>query len=299
MQNIHGILLVIAAMAGFTIEDTLIKRMSQDIPVGQLLIILGLASTVIFALIARVRGHDIFARAAWRPMFLWRALAEATAAMAFVTSLSLVDISVVAAVFQATPLVITMGAALFLGEDVGWRRWTAIGLGFVGVLMIIRPGVAGFEPAALIVLISVCAIAARDLITRRIDANVSSFVISFQGFGVAIPAGFLLLALSGDGPTAMTPAHGAMMLGAVVVGALSYYGIVQAMRLGEAAAVTPFRYTRLLFSLVVGVTGFGEHPDTMTLAGAALIIATGLYTFVREQRLARRQRRDLAGNPNI
>ena len=299
MQNVHGILLVIAAMAGFTIEDTLIKRMSQDIPVGQILIIIGLSSTLLFAFMARHRGHAIFARAAWRPMFLWRALAEAMASMAFVTSLSLVDISVVAAVFQATPLVITMGAALFLGEDVGWRRWSAIAIGFIGVLIIIRPGVAGFEPAALIVLISVCAIAARDLITRRMDTNVSSFVIAFQGSGAVIPAGFLLLALAGEGPQTMTATHGTMMLVAIAVGALSYYGIVQAMRLGEAAAVTPFRYTRLLFSLIVGVTIFGEHPDTMTLAGAALIIATGLYTFIREQRLARRQRRDLPGNPNI
>jgi drug/metabolite transporter (DMT)-like permease len=248
---------------------------------------------------ARHRGHAIFARAAWRPMFLWRALAEAMASMAFVTSLSLVDISVVAAVFQATPLVITMGAALFLGEDVGWRRWSAIAIGFIGVLIIIRPGVAGFEPAALIVLISVCAIAARDLITRRMDTNVSSFVIAFQGSGAVIPAGFLLLALAGEGPQTMTAPHGTMMLVAIAVGALSYYGIVQAMRLGEAAAVTPFRYTRLLFSLIVGVTIFGEHPDTLTLAGATLIIATGLYTFIREQRLARRQRRDLPGNPNI
>ena len=299
MQNVHGILLVIAAMAGFTIEDTLIKRMSQDIPVGQILIIIGLSSTLLFAFMARHRGHAIFARAAWRPMFLWRALAEAMASMAFVTSLSLVDISVVAAVFQATPLVITMGAALFLGEDVGWRRWSAIAIGFIGVLIIIRPGVAGFEPAALIVLISVCAIAARDLITRRMDTNVSSFVIAFQGSGAVIPAGFLLLALAGEGPQTMTVTHGTMMLVAIAVGALSYYGIVQAMRLGEAAAVTPFRYTRLLFSLIVGVTIFGEHPDTLTLAGAALIIATGLYTFIREQRLARRQRRDLPGNPNI
>ncbi|MGR3313152.1 DMT family transporter [Roseovarius indicus] len=299
MQNVHGILLVIAAMAGFTIEDTLIKRMSQDIPVGQILIIIGLSSTLLFAFMARHRGHAIFARAAWRPMFLWRALAEAMASMAFVTSLSLIDISVVAAVFQATPLVITMGAALFLGEDVGWRRWSAIAIGFIGVLIIIRPGVAGFEPAALIVLISVCAIAARDLITRRMDTNVSSFVIAFQGSGAVIPAGFLLLALAGEGPQTMTATHGTMMLVAIAVGALSYYGIVQAMRLGEAAAVTPFRYTRLLFSLIVGVTIFGEHPDTLTLAGAALIIATGLYTFIREQRLARRQRRDLPGNPNI
>lgn len=294
MQNVHGILLVIAAMAGFTVEDMIIKQLSQSLPVGQILVLLGIGSATIFALVSIVRGHNILARAAWRRPFLLRALAEATAAMAFVTSLSLVDISVVAAVFQVTPLAITMGAALFLGEEVGWRRWSAICLGFLGVLMIIRPGFAGFEPAALFVLISVAAVAARDLITRRIDVAVSSFVVSFQGFAAVVPAGLVLLALSGAGPQAITAPQGAMILGAVVFGALAYYGIVQAMRIGEAAAVTPFRYTRLLFSLFVGVVVFGERPDAMTLSGAALVIGTGLYTFVREQRLARRKRRGLA-----
>lgn len=294
MQNVHGILLVIASMAGFTIEDALIKQLSQTLPVGQVLILLGVGSAVIFALLAQMRGHNILARAAWRPPFLLRALAEATAAMAFVTSLSLVDISVVAAVFQATPLVITMGAALFLGEEVGWRRWSAICLGFLGVLMIIRPGLSGFEPAALFVLISVAAVAARDLITRRIDVAVSSFVVSFQGFAAVVPAGAVLLAVSGTGPQPVALPQAAMMGGAVVFGALAYYGIVQAMRIGEAAAVTPFRYTRLLFSLIVGVVVFNERPDAMTLAGAALVIGTGLYTFLREQRLARRKRRGLA-----
>ena len=208
--------------------------------------------------------------------------------MAFVTALSLVDISVVAAVFQATPLFITMGAALFLGEEVGWRRWSAIGIGFLGVLMIIRPGLSGFEPAALFVLISVAGVAARDLITRRIDVAVSSFVVSFQGFAALVPAGAVLLLLGDAGPQAVNLTSGAMVLGAAIFGAASYYGIVQAMRIADAAVVTPFRYTRLLFSLAVGVIVFGERPDMMTLLGAGLVIGTGLYTFLREQRLARR-----------
>jgi len=289
MQNVHGILLVIAAMAGFTVEDMFIKQLSQGLPVGQILILLGCGSAAVFAALAG--GRAILARAAWRPLFLLRALSEATAAMAFVTALSLVDISVVAAVFQATPLVITMGAALFLGEEVGWRRWSAITLGFAGVLMIIRPGLAGFEPAALFVLISVCAVATRDLVTRRIDVAVSSFVVSFQGFAAVIPAGAAMLAFSGQGATAMTGGQGAMLLAGIVFGALAYYAIVQAMRIGDAGAVTPFRYTRLLFALLAGVLVFGERPDTMTLTGAGLVIGTGLYTFLREQRLARAARR--------
>ncbi|WP_397541472.1 EamA family transporter [Roseovarius salis] len=291
MQNIQGIMLVIAAMAGFTVEDMVIKHLSQAVPVGQILVLIGFSSAMIFAVMSAIRGQSVLARAAWRPIFLVRAIAEATAAMAFVTALSLVDISVVAAVFQATPLVITMGAALFLGEAVGWRRWSAIALGLVGVLMIIRPGLSGFEPDALFVLISVCAVATRDLVTRRIDVAVSSTVVSFQGFAAVIPAGAAMLLVSGTAPVSMSWDEVAMLLVAIVFGALAYYAIVQAMRIGDAGAVTPFRYTRLLFSLLVGVLVFGERPDPLTLLGAALVIGTGLYTFLREHRLARRARR--------
>lgn len=291
MSNIHGILLVVAAMAGFTIEDMLIKQLTVALPVGQVLIMLGVASACVFAALARFRGHRIFVSAAWRPVFLLRALAEAAAALSFVTALSLVDLSVVAAVFQATPLVITMGAALFLGEEVGWRRWSAIGLGFIGMLIIIRPGLSGFEPAVLFVLITVAAIATRDLITRRMDVAVPSMVIAFQGFAVLVPAGAVLLLLGAAPAQALEGLEPWMMLGAVITGASAYYCIVHAMRIADASAVMPFRYTRLLFSLIAGVLVFGERPDALTLAGAGLIMGSGLYTFLREQHIARRARR--------
>ena len=291
MQNVHGILLVIAAMAGFTIEDMFIKQLTATIPVGQILIILGLVSAATFAVMTWTKRQRLSAWAAWRRPFLLRALAEAVAAMAFATSLALVDISVVAAVFQTTPLVITMGAALFLGETVGWRRWSAIGLGFVGVLMIIRPGFAGFDPAVLLVLVAVAGVTTRDLVTRRMDTAVSSTVVSFQGFAAIVPAGIFLLFVTGEAPQTLSSTNWMMMAGAVVFSVLAYYSIVQATRISEASVITPFRYTRLLFSLLVGIFVFHERPDAMTLAGAALIIGSGLYTFLREQQVARRERR--------
>ncbi len=126
MENLRGILFILLAMFAFTVEDTFIKQLSGTIAVGQILLLIGIGSASIFAVAAVLRRKRLFAREAWRGSFLWRMLAEACAAMAFATSLSLVDISVVAAVFQATPLAITLGAALFLGEEVGWRRWSAI-----------------------------------------------------------------------------------------------------------------------------------------------------------------------------
>ncbi|QAX29950.1 DMT family transporter [Leisingera sp. NJS204] len=294
MNNLHGILLVIASMAFFTLEDMFIKRLSATLPVGQILVFLGLGSGLVFAVMAKMQGHRLMAARAWRKKPVMRAAMEAVSAMGFASALALVDISTVAAVFQATPLVITMGAALFLKEDVGWRRWLAICVGFAGVLLIIRPGLDGFEPAALLVVVAVLGVAARDLMTRTMDSGVPSTVLSFQAFMAVIPAGVLLLIFTPGDAQALAGGEWMMMAGGVLFGVLGYYGIVTATRVGDASAVTPFRYTRLLFSILAGVIVFGERPDTMTLAGSALIIASGLYTFVREQRLARRARRAAA-----
>lgn len=290
MNNLNGILFVIASMAAFTMEDMFIKRLSGEIPVGQILIMLGIGSGAVFAAVALYKGDNLFASAAWRGAVVLRTLSEAVGAMAFASALAVVDISTVAAVFQALPLVITMGAALFLGEQVGWRRWSAICVGFAGVLLIVRPGLAGFDPSVLLVLFAVLAIAARDLLTRLVDTTVSSAVVSFQAFASLILAGGLLLAVTPGEATIIDGRQALMMLGGIAFGVAGYYAIVVATRIGDASAITPFRYSRLLFSILVGVLVFGERPDALTLAGAALIIGSGLYTFVRERRLARRAR---------
>ncbi len=287
MNNLNGIFLVIASMAGFTLEDMFIKQLSVTIPVGQIMLVLGFSGAVIFAVMARFKGRNLLARNAWTRTMMARALFEAIAALAFVTSLALVPLSTVSSVFQATPLAITMGAALFFGEQVGWRRWSAIIVGFIGVLLIIRPGYSDFDPKIFFVLIAVLAVAMRDLITRLIDENVASTVVSCQGFAALMIAGAVLLLVTPDTLTAVNTFEIGYFIGGIVFGVSGYYAIVVAMRIGDASAITPFRYTRLLFSLIVGVTVFHEHPDNTTLIGAGIIIASGLYTFLRERRLAK------------
>ncbi|MQY41235.1 EamA family transporter [Epibacterium sp. SM1969] len=287
MNNVRGILLVLLAMVGFTLEDTFIKALTGGMAVGQVLMLIGLGSASVFALFASVRGENILGARAWQPLPLLRAFTEAFSAVAYATALSKVDISTVAAVFQATPLVITMGAALFLGEQVGWRRWSAIGVGFIGVIMIIRPGLNGFEPAALWVLIAVLGVATRDLLTRVLSADVPSTVVSFQAFATIIPAGLFLMFVNNSSFSVPHGADWAMIVGGVLFGVMGYYSIVVAMRIGDAAVVTPFRYTRLLFSILIGAVVFAERPDLMTLAGSSLVIGSGLYTFLRERRLQR------------
>ena len=215
-------------------------------------------------------------------------LAEAVAAVAFVTSLSLVPISTVAAVFQVTPLTITMGAALFLGERVGWRRWLAVLVGFIGVLLIIRPGFGGFNPSVLWVLVAVLGVAVRDLVTRVIPAQVESSVISFQAFASLIVAGAICVLVS---PQVMVPIAGKELVyfGCTIVFSISgYYAIVSAVRVGNASIVASFRYSRLLFSLLVGIFIFNESVDMLTLVGSVIIIGSGLYTYLREHKMATR-----------
>ncbi len=287
MNNVNGILLVIVSMAAFSIEDMFIKKLSAGVPTGQIMFALGVVCLVVFLTMAVVQRKRVFLAEAWGPLPLIRAAAEGFGALLFITALSLIDLSTVAAVFQAMPLVVTMGAALFLGEQVGWRRWSAIGIGFIGVLMIIRPGMEGFQPETLLVVATVIAIAARDLITRRINANVASAVVAFQAYFALTIVGIVLMIVSPQPVASMEPSLMRALAGAVTFGVLGYYTIVHATRVGEASALTPFRYTRLVFSLTIGVLILGERPDAMTLAGATLIIGSGLYAFLRERRLAR------------
>jgi drug/metabolite transporter (DMT)-like permease len=274
-------------MAAFTLEDMFIKQLTASVAPGQILIVLGLICAGVFFCMALFSRQRIFVAVAWQPLPMIRAMAEAVSAVAFVTALSMVDLSMVAAVFQAMPLAVTMGAALFLGEHVGWRRWSAIGVGFIGVLMIIRPGLEGFRPESLFVVVAVIGVAARDLITRRLDPRISSAVVSSQAYLALVVGGAVLMILGAHPVEPLQAEQIGSYAGAVVFGVLGYYGIVTAMRVGEASAVTPFRYTRLLFSILAGVLVFNERPDLMTLAGSTLIIGSGLYTFIRERRLAR------------
>ncbi|NOD78060.1 MULTISPECIES: DMT family transporter [unclassified Ruegeria] len=287
MNNVNGILLLIGSMAAFALEDMFIKVLSVSVPTGQIMVFLGLVCGVVFAILSLVSRKRIFDPVAWQLLPMVRAATEGVGAVTFVTALSLIDLSTVAAVFQAMPLAVTMGAALFLGEQVGWRRWSAIGVGFIGVLMIIRPGLEGFQPESLFVVLTVIAIAARDLITRKLDVRVASTVVAMQAYIAVALAGGLLMAMSGASFTPLQDGQALPYLGAVGFGVIGYYGIVTAMRVGEASALMPFRYTRLVFSILAGMLMFGERPDVLTMAGATLIIGSGLYTFVRERRLAR------------
>lgn len=282
MDNLRGILLMVAAMAGFALEDTAIKMLSESLPVGQILIWLGFGGGLIFAVLARIRGQKLLDPALWTPLLIVRHLGELLGTLAMVSALSRIPLTTVAGILQAMPLTVTLGAALFLGAPVGWLRWLAILIGLSGVLLMIRPGMDTFEPASLFALGAVVFLSIRDLATRAAPAQVSSLVMSCYGFVAAGIAGIVLMAF---GPPAapLNPTLFAWLAFGITVGVSGYYAIVAAMRVGDVATVTPFRYTRLIFAMILGILVFGERPDAPTLIGAAIVIASGLYTLWREK----------------
>lgn len=275
-----------AAMAGFAVEDMLLKAAARELPVGEILIIFGSLGAVAFAGLARRRGERVLHPALMTRPLLLRAGFESAGRLFYTLAIALTPLSSASAILQATPLVVVAGAALLLGERVGWRRWLAIGLGFLGVLIILRPGLEAFTALSLLAVLGTLGFAGRDLATRAAPPALSNFQLGTWGFAAMVPPGALLLATSG-GAALPSPAATALLLAATAVGVGAYFALTVAMRTGEVAAVTPFRYTRLVFAMALGTLVFAERPDAATLAGAALVVATGLYTLWRSARARR------------
>ena len=285
MDNLRGAAIMVLAMLGFAIEDMFIKMLAGAVPVGQILMLLGTGGSLIFAVIVRLQGRALFERAMWSGPVLTRAAGEIIGTVGFVNAIVFTTLSSASAILQATPLVVTLGAAVFLSEPVGWRRWSAILIGFFGVLMIVRPGLAGFTPLSLFAVLGVLGLAVRDLATRKTTKSLSTMQLSFLGFLAIVPAGAGLIAFGPDVLTPMSLRSLGIMSIALVIGVVAYYGIVAAMRVGDISFVTPFRYTRLIFALILGASIFGDRPDKWTLIGAAIIVASGIYTVWRERRI--------------
>jgi drug/metabolite transporter (DMT)-like permease len=183
--------------------------------------------------------------------------------------------------------VVTLGAAVLFREEVGWQRWLAMAVGFVGVMIVIRPGLEGFEPASLWAVLAVGGLSVRDVSTRRVPSTIVTMHLAFSGFVAVGVLGTGMLLVTGGVivPTQLQLGH---LAGALASGIISYWAITEAMRVGDVSVVAPFRYSRLIFALIIGVLAFRERPDFFTLLGATLIITSGLYTLNRE----RQRRRD-------
>lgn len=289
IENLRGALLMILAMAGFALEDALVKTvLTRGMPIGQVFLFLGLAGGFAFALLANRRGRCALSPAFFHPAVLARNAGEIIGTSAYVTALALIPLSLLGALLQAMPIFVVLGAILFLGERVGWRRWGAIAAGLIGVLIILRPGAEDFDPNALWGVLAALGLAARDVVTRRVPVTTHPLQLGSWGFFMLVPVGAVMLNLSG-GAVRPDGAEIGLLLGALALGMVGYYALTLAVGIGEIAYVTPFRYTRLVFALAIGFTFFGERLDRMTLAGAGLVVGAGIYALWRERRNAARR----------
>ena len=287
-DNMRGAAFMAAGMTAFTVNDAFVKALGGEIPVFQIIFLRGLGVSLALVALAAALGHLRLRQSArdWRLMLI-RALAEAAGAFLFITALTHMPIANVSAILQALPLTVALAGALFLKEPLGWRRLSAILIGFAGVLLIVRPGGSDFNQYSIFALATVAVVTLRDIVVRRMSKELPSVLVSLSA-SVVVTATAGVAALFVD----WSPIGGreAGLLGCAMLSLIGgYIFSVAAMRSGELGFVAPFRYTSLLVALVIGVVVFGEVPRLLTLLGAAIVMGTGLFTLWRERRLRLRR----------
>lgn len=284
-DNTKGALLMMCSMAAFTFNDTMVKSLGPDVPLFQMLFLRGVVASALIYLLAKSLGKLRWqlSRHDWGLVAL-RTLSEIGAAYFFITALYHMPIANMTAVLQILPLTVTLGGALFFGEAVGWRRASAIAAGFCGMLLIVRPGPDGFDQYALYALVAVGFVTLRDLATRKMSSDVPSLTVTLvASLGVMLFAGVASL---GSEWVVMDLRQWMLLTGAAVFILGGYLFSVLVMRVGEISFIAPFRYSSLLWALMLGYVVFGDWPDPITLTGAAIVVAAGVFTLIRGRRLS-------------
>ncbi len=285
-DNMLGSLYMIGSMTAFVSSDAIMKSLAEELTLYQAICLRGLISTSLLGALAwhqgafntMPRGRDFW-------LILVRTLADLGAAVCFLTALFHLELGLISAIVQAVPLALTLAGAWFLGHKVGWRRYAAIIIGFIGVLLIVKPGADGFNNYSLLALASVAFVVLRDLVTRGLSQQTPSLLVAFFASAAVTLMGTLVAA------TSTWPANlGGPLVTLFFCAFLLVFGLifaVTAMRVGEVAVVSPFRYTAILVAVVVGYFAFGEIPDTWAVIGSLIVVGSGVYTFYRERVLAR------------
>lgn len=272
---------MVTAMGFLTLADLLIKIASQTLPIGQVMIFYGVGSIIVFWALMSFRGEPIRLSPITDPAVLLRNIGDLIAINGMCLALVYVPISTIGAVIQTVPLMVTAAAALFLKERVGTRRASAIFIGFLGTLLIIQPGTANFDIAAIFVFIAAVGMTLRDISTKLVRENFSTSLLTFYTSILFILSGGVLLIITGG---ASVPDIGmiAVLAATVVFGSLGFFFTTEALRMGDVSVVIPFRYTRILFSLAAGILVLGEQVNAIMLFGILLTILSGLYIWRRE-----------------
>jgi drug/metabolite transporter (DMT)-like permease len=281
--NVIGMCWMIFAMACFALEDTFLKLVLQVLPVGQLLIVHGIGGVIVFGIILRMQNQPLFIRDVFSIPMRVRLFFELMGRVCYTAALALVPLSAMTAILQATPIVVVASAVILFGEKIGPRRWFAIALGLLGVMIIIRPTSDQFTIYSVLAIFGMFGFAGRDLASRAAPKTISTALLGFYGFITVFIAGVIITLSKGGAFVSLTTSVLGGITGSVVFGVAAYVALMKAMRTGEVSAVTPFRYTRIVFGLACGVLFFGETLDGYMLLGSALVVLSGLFILHRSR----------------
>lgn len=298
-ENTQGAIFMAVSMLGYVVNDTFVKLAASELDLYQTIFLRGLVITCILYALLRRTSRLSELRQHLSGILILRVTAEIVGTVAFLNALVALPIANVTAILQVVPLAVALGAALFLGERVGWRRYVAIVVGFAGMLMVVRPDAGGFNRFAVLALVAVLMVTIRDLATRRLPAEVPSALVAFLT-GVAIAVSGLVISL-GTGWEPMTASSLLAIGGAAVFLSMGYVFSVKTVRIGDLSFSAPMRYTVLLWAIILGWLVFDEVPDAWTIIGSTVIVLSGLYAFARERAIGAEppRRRGFRSRPGV
>ncbi|HEX3216520.1 MAG TPA: DMT family transporter [Aestuariivirgaceae bacterium] len=284
----RGGMLMSLSMFCFILNDTVTKLLSTKVGIGEFVFLRGLFATAMILGLVALTGHFRRLHLALDRVVVVRALFDLLATGLFIAALFHMPLPNVTAVMQAVPITATLMTMIVFKERVEAWQLVAIVVGLLGVLLIIKPGTSGFNPAVVLAATAMVAVAIRDLVTRRIGPQIPSAVVTLTTAFLVMLGGALWSAVEGLAPMApQTAATLALAAAFLIAGQLL---MVQAVRVAGIAATTPFRYTNVVWALVLGWAIFGFIPDSLAFIGIVLIAGSGLYTIL-EPTLKQRQRR--------
>jgi drug/metabolite transporter (DMT)-like permease len=271
-ENFLGSFLMVVAMAAFAVEDSIIKHVSSLLPVGQILFLLGVGGALTFSGLALILRKEICPNGVFTTPMHFRVISEITGRVFYSSALALTPLASSTMILQATPLVVVVGAAVLFKEKVSALRWVAVLLGFFGVLIIIDPGSESFSFLSILAVLGMFGFAGRDLASRAVPKSLNIFALGVHGF-MSIALSGIVLTLYYDAPI-ISPDFRSwlyLFLG-VFLGTIGYSALISAMRIGEVSAITPFRYSRVIFGLAISIFFFGESITLTAALGCGLII---------------------------
>lgn len=295
-DNRLGIAAMVVAMTLFIVNDTLLKLASTGFAPGQIMMVRGVFATAIVLALVIATGQASKVRAVVAPRVLLRSTLEAVTAFLFIVSLAHLPLANITAIIQTTPIIMTLIAVVMGLEQVRWRRWTAIVVGFAGVILIVRPSTQDFSIYSVLLLLSALIVSFRDLLTRAIGPEVPTVIVTLSSTFLVTLAGALLVSVENWSPFAWKEI--ALLAAAAVLVTAGNLCIIVAFRRSEVSVVSPFRYSNVLLAIVLGYLVFGELPDALTWVGMAMIVGSGVYTIHREHVRRREATRAIEETPS-